>query len=251
MCLKAKRYLRVALWLGLWAWAVPAGAAGLMVYGPGGPLAPMQECARLFAQAQGLPVTVTAGPEENWIQKAKKDADLIFGGAEYMLSLFMLKHPGLVEEKTVASLWVRPAGILVRKQNPKSIKSLKDLSRPGIRLLDVAGAGQLAMWEDLAGKQGLIPGIRRNIAATVPNTAVGIQQWKDRPELDAWINFASWHLRLKEITDLVPIPREQTVYRGTPVAITSICRQKPGALKFIDFLKTPQAHEVFKRWGWE
>ena len=41
------------------------------------------------------------------------------------------------------------------------------------------------------------------------------------------------------------------VYRGTPVAITSICRQKPMAFKFIEFLKTQEAHEVFKKWGWD
>jgi accessory colonization factor AcfC len=239
--------------LGLALGAGPAAAAPvtLRAYGPGGPFGPMNECARLFTAQTGIKVTVVAGPEGGWIARAKKDADLVFGGAEYMLSQFILRHPGLVDLKTVTSLWIRRAGILVRRGNPKGIRGLADLARPGIKLLVVAGAGQVAMWEDMAGRLGLIPKIRGNIALIVPNTARGLAAWQKRPDLDAWVNFASWARRKKDLFDVVQIPDRDNVYRGTPIAVTAISRNRGAALRFIRFLQGPRAHAVFRRWGWK
>ncbi len=223
----------------------------LNIYGPGGPLGPMKEAAEIFSKSQGVQVVVTAGPEANWIGQARQDADLIFGGAEYMLSQTMLANPGLLDEKTRVSLYIRAAGMLVRKGNPKQIKFLADLTREGIRIIDVNGAGQLGLWEDLAGVKGLIPGIQKNIALSVPNSAIAIEKWKTIPEIDAWITYESWHYRLRDITDLVQLPEKEKLYRGTPIAITTVSKNKALARQFIDFLKTDQAHQVFQKWGWK
>jgi len=238
--------------LAFWGWSGIAAAQDqvLHVYGPGGPLGPVEECAQLFSMAKGVEVKVTAGPEAQWLDQARKDADIIFGGAEYMLTDFILRHPEMVDPKTRTSLYVRPVGILVRKGNPKGIRSLNDLTRDGIRILDVNGAGQLGLWEDLAGPYGIIPGIQKNIALSVTNSAEAIEKWQNMPELDAWITFESWHYRLKNDTELVEMPRARKIYRGTPIAITFISKQKDLAQKFIAFLKTDQAHTVFKKWGW-
>ena len=135
----------------------------LFVYGPGGPQAAMEECAKAFSKKISVPVKVIAGPEAKWIEQAKQNADVIFGGAEYMLTQFAMQHPGLVDSSTRTELYKRAAGILVQKGNPKKITSLKDLAKAGVRILDVNGAGQLGMWEDLAGKLNLIGGIQKNI----------------------------------------------------------------------------------------
>jgi accessory colonization factor AcfC len=233
-----------------WAGVAAAQEKVLQVYGPGGPLGPMQECGGMFAKAHETEVKVTAGPTPKWIESARQNADLIFGGAEYMLTEFILKYPDLVDLTTRTSLYVRPAGILVRPGNPKKIKSLKDLTRNGVRIVDVNGAGQLGLWEDLAGVRGLIPGIQKNIVLSVATSAEAIDQWKARPELDAWITYESWHYRLKEVTNLVRLPPAERLYRGTPIAITTISKQRDLAQQFIDFLKTPAAHAVFQKWGW-
>lgn len=235
-----------------WGWVqmAPAQQKVLHVYGPGGPLAPMEECAQIFAKDKEVQVKVTAGPTPKWLEQAQQDADLIFGGAEYMLTDFILKYPEMVDAKTRTSLYVWPAGILVRKGNPKRIKSLKDLTRDGIRLLDVNGAGQLGLWEDLAGAYDLIGGIQKNIVLSVTTSAEAIDKWKAREDLDAWITFASWHYRLKDDTELVQLPKARNVFRSTPIAITTISKNRDLAQQFIDFLKTPQAHLVFQKWGW-
>ena len=223
----------------------------MYVYGPGGPQAAMAECATVFSKKMSVPVKVIAGPEAKWIEQAKQNADVIFGGAEYMLTQFAMQHPGLVDSNTRTELYKRAAGILVRKGNPKKITSLKDLTKPGIKILDVNGAGQLGMWEDLAGKQNLIGGIQKNIAKSFPNTALAIEAWKSDKSYDAIISYTSWYLRLKDVSQLIKIPSAQTVYRGTPIAITTITNKKKEAQQFIRFLLSNEGHSIFKKWGWE
>ena len=223
----------------------------LYVYGPGGPQVSMEECAKAFSKKMSIPVKVVPGPEAKWIEQAKQNADVIFGGAEYMLTQFAMQHPGLVYSSTRTELYKRAAGILVRKGNPKKITSLKDLTKPGIKILDVNGAGQLGLWEDLAGKQNLIGGIQKNIIKSFPNTALAIVAWKSDNSYDAIISYTSWYLRLKDVSQLVKIPVAQTVYRGTPITITTITNKKKEAQQFISFLLSNEGHSIFKIWGWE
>lgn len=223
----------------------------LYVYGPGGPAAAIEECAKIFSSKTSIPVKVKAGPEVEWIQGAKQNADLIFGGSEYMLTQFTMQHEGLIDTATRTELYKRGAAILVRPNNPKNITSLKDLTKGGIRILDVNGAGQLGMWEDLAGRQNLIGGIQKNIYKSFPNTAMAIKAWKEDNTYDAFISYTSWYLRLKDVSTLVTIPARNTVYRGTPIAITTVTIQKAEAQLFIEFMLSKEGHAIFKKWGWE
>jgi accessory colonization factor AcfC len=238
-------------------WVAFSGASGawaqekvLNVYGPWGPLGPMRECSEMFFKSQEIKVNVIAGPEVKWINQAQVDADIIFDEAEYMMSDFIRKYPALIDENTRTGLYVRGSGILVRKDNPKNIKSLFDLTRKGIKILDINGAGQMALWEDMAAAKELVSGIQKNIAVTVTTSAEAIELWKTRPDLDAWIAFETWHYRLMDVTDLVSLPSRDKVYRGTPIALTRNSKQKEAAQQFIDFLKTEKAHKIFQKWGW-
>ncbi|MBS7565692.1 substrate-binding domain-containing protein [Mucilaginibacter sp. SMC90] len=223
----------------------------LHIYGPGGPLSAMQDCAKAFSAKTGIPVKVTGGPESKWLSQAQANADVIYGGAEYMLTQFMQTHPGMVDAATRVELYKRRAAILVRPGNPKHIIGLKDLAKPGIKILDVNGAGQLGLWEDIAGKENLIGGIQRNIGGSFANTALGIEAWKKDQSYDAWITYASWHENLKDVTQVVELPLASRLFRGTPVALTSNTKHAAQAKQFIQFLQSIDGHALFKKWGWE
>jgi accessory colonization factor AcfC len=231
--------------------ASPAPVPELRVYGPGGPLTPVRGCGERFAKARGVRVTVDGGPEERWWARAETDADVVFSGAEYMLTELERRRPGFLDPATRRSLWVRPAAILVRRGNPRRIGGLADLARPGVRLLDVNGAGQLGLWEDLAGRLGLIPQIQRNIAVSTPSTSEAIAAWRNQPDLDAWITFASWHDRLRDEADLVELPEAERLYRGTPVAVTRRSERRDLALAFVEYLAGEECHGVFRQSGWK
>jgi accessory colonization factor AcfC len=102
----------------------------------------MQDCAKVFTAKTGILVKVTGGPELKWLAQARQNADIIYGGAEYMLTQFIQAHPGMVDPGSRVELYRRRAAILIRTGNPKHIGTLKDLARPGIHVLDVNGAGQ-------------------------------------------------------------------------------------------------------------
>lgn len=221
----------------------------LRVYGPGGPAEAMKECAAVFAREHGRPVEIVAGPEPQWLDQAKTDADVFYGGAEYMLTQFTMRNPGLVDSTTRRSLWIRAIGILVRPGNPKRIRKVSDLAREGVRIIEVAGAGQVGAWEDIAGE--LIPRIQKNTVIAVANTAHAIDRWRADASIDAWVNFESWHVRLDDVTDLVRLPAGQRIYRGTPVAVATTSDQRADALAFIEFLASERAHAIFRKWGWK
>jgi accessory colonization factor AcfC len=223
----------------------------LHVYGPGGPLSAITECAKLFTIKTGIPVKVSGGPEPKWLAQAQQNADVIYGGAEYMLTQFIQSHPGMVDASTRTELYKRAVVILVRPGNPKHISVFKDLSKPGIHILDVNGAGQLGLWEDIAGKENLIGGIQKNIAGSFANTALGIEAWKKDSSYDAWITYASWHNNLKTLTQAVTLPVNLRLYRGTPIALAQNSKHVAQGNEFIKFLKTEQGHLIFKQWGWE
>lgn len=231
--------------------AAPATQPVLHVYGPGGPLGPLRECGEAFGKDHGCEVDVVAGPEAKWADAAGHDADLVFGGAEYMLTTTAEHHPGLIDESTRTDLWDRPAGILVRPGNPKHIASMADLAKQGVQIVDVNGAGQFGLWEDMAGRTpGLIAAIRRNVAVTVQNSAEAIDVWNHRPQIDAWVTYESWHKRLPKQTDLVQVPDAERVYRGTPIAIAKPSKHPDLARQFIAFMQSDPGHNTFRRWGW-
>ena len=229
----------------------PAAAQALHVYGPGGPATAMKECAAAFARQTGTAVEVTAGPEPQWLAQAQQDADLVYGGAEYMLTQTALAHPGFLDETSRTSLYARESAVLVRTGNPLHIKRLEDLTKDGVRLLDVNGAGQMGMTEDMARSSALIGGLQHHTKTSVKTSAEAVALWQQQPQgYDAWITYASWQPRLPG-SALVRLPREQRVSRGTPVALTQRTTQAPAARRFVAFLQSAAGHAIFRRNGWE
>lgn len=222
----------------------------LRIYGPGGPYGPMKECAMQFGKTYNVQVSVMAGPETVWIDNAQENSDIIFGGAEYMLSQFNFRHPELLNNGTRTTLYTRPSGVLVRPGNPKKLEKAEDLFRDDVKILVVSGAGQTGLWEDMFGKTDQLQEVFLNIYKVAYNGKNAIELWKQHPEIDAWITWESWHYRLQGITELVKLSEKYTIYRGTPVAVTKQTENKVLAEKFIAYLKSSDAREIFEKWGW-
>jgi len=223
------------------------------VYGPGGPLPAVKEAAEVFSRTNGVKLEVTAGPTDKWIAKARADADVIFSGAEYMMTDFVKAMEGRIDEGTITSLYLRPSAILVRPGNPKAIRDLPDLARPGLRVLVVQGAGQMGMWEDMAGKQGdigLVRALRKNIVLHAANSAAAKQAWTETPDLDAWIIYNIWQVANPKLADLVTVGKDHTIYRSSGVALTRKGKESPVPARFAAFLESKEGAAIFRKWGW-
>lgn len=232
-----------------------AGAAEtLFVYGPGGPAPAMKEAAAAFEKQSGTRVELTAGPTPSWIGKAQEGADVIYSGSETMMSDFTVAMGGRIVEQTIVPLYLRPLAILVRPGNPKRIQGVKDIGKPGVRILVVNGAGQNGVWEDMAGRKGdigMVRAVRNNIAGFAPNSAVARQTWIDHPEIDVWLIWNIWQVANPALADLVPIEPDYAIYRDTGVGLTLQGARKPAAKEFVAFLRSPEGARIFKKWGWK
>jgi len=226
----------------------------LKAYGPGGPAPAMREAAKVFGAKKGNMVEITAGPTPTWKDQAMKDADLIFSGSEYMMTDFVRKDvPGLIDPSTIRTLYLRPSAILVRPGNPKGIKGIKDLAKPGIKILVVEGAGQVGMWEDVAGRTGcvkLVDGIRRNIGFFAANSAEAKKIWNSDLSYDVWLIWTIWQKESPTSADLVNTEPENTIYRSCGIALTNRSEQKALAKEFAGFLQSAEGKEIFIKWGW-
>lgn len=234
--------------------AVKPGIPGLRVYGPGGPAPAMKELAQVFSVTRKVAVEVTAGPTSVWKEKALKDADLIFSGSEYMMTDFVQKDlPGLLKPEAVHTLYLRPSAILVRPGNPKGIRGVRDLVRPGLRVLVVQGAGQLGLWEDVLGRTGdvtLVRAFRKQIVLHAANSAEARKAWVADPTLDAWLIWNIWQKASPELADAVPTEPAFTVYRSCGAAVTTRSSDPALAAAFLAFLESEEARPIFAKWGW-
>jgi accessory colonization factor AcfC len=214
----------------------------------------MREAAKVFGSKKNINVEVNAGPTPAWKDEAMKNADLIFSGSEYMMTDFVRKDlHGLIDPSTIRTLWLRPSAILVRPGNPKAIKGVKDLTRAGVKILVVEGAGQVGMWEDVAGRSGdvkLVDGIRRNIGSFAANSAEAKKLWNADNSYDAWLIWTIWQRESPASADLIGTEPENTIYRSCGIAITARSEQKTLAKEFCDFLISKDGQDIFAKWGW-
>jgi len=161
---------------------------------------------------------------------------------------------GRIADADVLPLYLRPMAMLVRPGNPKKIADVKDLLKPGLKVLVVNGSGQAGAWEDIAGRKGDIKTVRtlrKNIVSYAKNSGEAKQTWIDRPEIDVWLIWNVWQVASPTLADVVDIAPEYAIYRDTGVVATTQGKTKPAAQQFIEFLQGPEGARIFKKWGWK
>lgn len=231
-----------------------AAASAVHVYGPGGPAPAMKEAAQAFSASSGARVEVVAGPTPQWVDRAKADGDLIFSGAENMFGDFAKAMPDAFDLREAEPIALRPVAILVRPGNPKRIGGFRDLLKPGLRVLTVAGAGQSGLWEDVAGRTGdlaVVKAFRANLVLPeAANSAIARQAWVDHPEIDAWLIWNIWQVANPTLADVVAVEPEFRIWRDTGVVLTLRGNSNPQARAFVEFLKSSAGRAIFAKWGW-
>jgi accessory colonization factor AcfC len=213
----------------------------------------MKELAAAYARAKGTTVEIVAGPTNTWLAQAKADAHIVFSGSESMMTGFVAAFEDQLQADTIDPLYLRPATLLVRKGNPKGIKGLRDVAKPGVKLIVTEGAGQVGMWEDVAGRSGeigLLKGIRANIVENAANSALARKSWVEKPDIDAWLIWNHWQIANPDIADQVAIEPELTIWRATSIAITKRGAAAPEAKAFAAFIASAEGEAVFRKWGW-
>jgi accessory colonization factor AcfC len=241
-----------------------AGAAGateadqlpmIFVYGPAGPAPAFKEAAKAFGAANGVSMVVASGPTQNWVDKARNDADVLYTGSENMVHEYAKAIPHAFDPSTAEPLYLRPVVILVRPGNPKGIQGFHDLLKPGVKILVVAHGGQIGLWGDVAGRTGDIANLRafrHNMVFPAPaSSSVALEQWTQQKDIDAWLVWNIWQVAHPGVADAVPVEEQYRIYRDTGVLLTRKGAANPKVKAFVDFLKSQEGRAIFVKWGWE
>lgn len=225
------------------------------VFGPGGPAPAMKAAATAFERSHpGVTVEVTAGPTPQWLDAARATGDVIYSGSEAMMADFQRDLAGVLDAATIEPLYLRPAVILVRPGNPGHITGFRSLLEPGVKVMVVDGAGQVGLWEDIAGRDGDIATVRafrRNIVYAAPNSALALQRWQEDPSIQAWLIYNIWAVAHPGVAQVVPLEPHYRLYRDCGVGLTARGEASAAARAFVAFLKGAQGRAIFEHWGWQ
>jgi molybdate transport system substrate-binding protein len=195
--------------------------------------------------------------------------DILFGGSGTLLNQMRLEQIGDIYlpgsddymDKAEAQKAVLPAtrkivcylvpAICVQKGNPKKIRGLEDLARPGLTL-GLAKAGAVCLGdvsEEILTSAGLLDAVRKNVLIYAASCEL-TQQLVQLGEVDAvigWDSFAAW---TPDKIETVPIAAKYMRVRNVPAALTVYSTQQKAAREFIAFLTSKQGQAIFAKHGY-
>ena len=226
--------------------------------------APLEEAAALFTADTGIEVEISVCARHCATQNAEEaDAeagthdflveideygihDLAIGGAEYLLDDGEVRQ--IIKKGARRQIAYRESAIVVPKGNPAGITSLADLAGDGVRVGISVIDCLKGLWEDVSGQIGMTGEIRENISFYASG-CIAIVEAVAENIVDAafgWTTFA----RLDERLEVIQLPREQRINRGTGVGMMKFCTETERPQQFMDFLVTPPARACYEKFGW-
>jgi molybdate transport system substrate-binding protein len=231
----------------------PAGAAeALLVYAGAASKPPTEEAVKLYEQKTGTKVDLVFGGSGYVLSQMKlaRQGDVYFpGSSDYMEKAKRTGHVFPDTERVVVYL---VSAINVQKDNPRNIRTLSDLTRPGIRVAianpDGVCVGAYAVEiiekaftpaEKSAFRKNLV-----NYAESCEKTATAISL-KMADAVIGWSVFGDWD---PSRIQTVPLPKDQIVRIGyIPIAVSTFTRNRAAAQRFIDFICGPEGQAVYAR----
>jgi len=222
----------------------------------------------VFAGAAGAPVYREAA--EQFKDKYRVEVKLQLGGSGSLLSAmeiaktgdlyiptspeFLLKaaKSGIIDLTSVKKLVYLVPAVIVQKGNPYDVRSLDDLSKPGLRvgMADPISVCIGLYAKELLEKNGLWESVEGNIvvytqsaealAALIPIGAVDV--------IIGWHVFEEWYPDKAERVWIEPSKVSRIGYIVGAVSV--FAEDKALAKKFLDFLASEEVAGIWKKYGY-
>ena len=210
----------------------------------------IEEAAALFEKKTGIKVLLHFGGSGKMLSEMKlaRRGDLYLPGSSDFMD--MAKREKLVlagTEKRVA--YLVPA-INVPAGNPKNIRSLEDLARPGLRIgiarPDSVCVGLYAA--EVLERAGMVNRVRPNIV-THTESCEKTAQLVALGTVDAVLGWEVFHYWKPDKIETVFLNPDQVARIGyIPIAVSVFSKQGPLARQLIDFLVGEEGQSVFRKW---
>jgi len=179
-----------------------------------------------------------------------KTGDVMVPGSQYYLDIAIEK--GLIDPNAVSIAGFMIPVIAVQKGNPLNIKTIEDLTKPGLRVgigePDALAVGRLTerMLKDL----GLYEDVMKNVVLTggsatklIIPLAIG--------NLDAEINWRAVTRQFQEKVDTILIDPNKLKYSIAPIGITTFTKEKELAKEYLDFVVSDEGRALFSQHGYD
>ncbi len=222
----------------------------LFLYCAAGIRPPVEEAARDYQREYGVEVQVQYGPSGGLLANAEatQRGDLFLPADDSYLEIARTK--GLVKE-TLPLAHMTPV-LAVPKGNPKSLNSLDDLNRPGVRLAqanpDAAAVGKVTKAALM--KAGKWTELEKNIVVTKP-TVSDVGNDVVIGAVDAGL---VWDANVRQTPQLeaVNLPVFANVHALVAVGVLTTSEQPTAALRFARYLAArDKGLPLFQRDGYE
>ena len=231
----------------------PAFSNELIVFAGAASKPPTEEVAKLFEKKTGIKVNLTFGGSGFVLSQMSlaKKGDIYFPGSSDFMEI--AKKKGLVYPETERYVVYFVPAINVQKGNPKNIKTLKDLTKEGIKVAianpESVCVGLYAVeiieknltpQEKMALKKNLV-----NYTESCEKTATAISL-KAVDAVIGWRVFQYWD---PQRIETIPLKRSEVKRIGyIPIAISRFTVKKDLAQKFIDFILSNEGKDIFRKY---
>ncbi|MGQ9463514.1 MAG: molybdate ABC transporter substrate-binding protein [Candidatus Fervidibacter sp.] len=224
----------------------------LLVFAGAANLPPLTEAAKLYEKRYGVKVRLTFGGSGvvlSQMKLARKGDVYVPGSDDYMEKAV---KEGVIDPKSVRVVcWLVPV-INVPKGNPKGIKSVKDLIKPGIRVA-IAIPGSVCLGDvakEILEKAGLWEELQPNIVMQAKDCADLAAQIK-LGTVDAiigWDVFAYWYPDTP--MEIISFPNDILSIKHIPAGVSVFASDKKEAQRFVNFLASQEGRKYYAKYGY-
>jgi molybdate transport system substrate-binding protein len=229
------------------------GADTLLVYAGAASKPPTEEVAKLFEQKTSVKVDLVIGGSGYVLSQMRltKQGDIYFpGSSDYMEKA---KREGdVISDSEKVIVYLVPS-INVVKGNPHGIRTLQDLTKPGIRVAIAnpegvcVGAYAVEIMEKIFtdAQKAAFQANLVNYTESCEKTATAISL-KMADAVIGWSVFEHWD---PERIETVRLPANQVPRIGyIPIAISKFTKNREAAQRFIAFMSGPEGRKIFARY---
>lgn len=227
----------------------------LLVYAGSASKPPTEEAAKIFEEKTGVKIDLVFGGSGTVLSQMKlnKQGDIYFPGSSDFME--KAKKENLVFPDTEKYIVYLVNAINVQKGNPKGIKELKDLLKPGLKVAianpETVCVGlyateivdnALSPEEKEAFKANLI-----NYTESCDKTATAISL-KTVDAVIGWRVFQYWD---PNNIETIPLKADQIQRIGyIPIAISAYTQNRELAQQFIDYIDSQEGKAIFKKYNY-
>jgi molybdate transport system substrate-binding protein len=233
--------------------AARASGEELLIFAGAASKPATEEAAKVFEKKTGTKVNITFGGSGFVLSQMAlaKQGDIYFPGSSDFMEV--AKRKGLVFPETERNVvYVVPA-INVQKGNPKGIKTLADLAKPGIRVAIANPEGVcLGLYAVEIIEKNLSNDAKANLKKNIVNYTESCEKTATAISLktvDAVIGWGVFQYWDPERIETIPFSKKEITRVGyIPIAVSSFTEKRVLAQAFINFILSDEGRAIFRKY---